>query len=433
MNKKILLSTLAIFLLTGCNPANENSNDSSTGTTTTSEDVSTSTSEESSTTSVETSTSQQEIIDLGKKSIAEIKSLCNTYVTNLNSVNIGINKTYKVTVIAKAIDKFDLVKTKSSFGLNESFPAKTILGDETGYIAAASANTNNGNSLFGKVGDYAGKDTSKYSVTGYLSIYLGQPELYVPDTSYTWNENLDVNFDAFTSSKENISALDLNNKAKAISYNCAGHGYGDVYTLNNVKCVSKDTNDTSTYLFSDGSHYFKVVSNNIKFDADSTYDIAGMVTTRSWAPAIRVLSSRSSSGEVNIDNSSKTVKQITDLNKIKRPQEDTNDRQDAYIETFADVYKADVYVDYYSVNGKYYVTFADTYYSGETELTRESAYAKGVADIENSNCWNISESEMSTYCPFAENIGDNNTVSIIYFPWQSSYNNSRHIWKVLYL
>ena len=56
-----------------------------------------------------------------------------------------------------------------------------------------------------------------------------------------------------------------------------------------------------------------------------------------------------------------------------------------------------------------------------------------VADIENSNCWNISESEMSTYCPFAENIGDNNTVSIIYFPWQSSYNNSRHIWKVLYL
>ena len=119
MNKKLLLSTLAIFLLTGCNPANENSNDSSTGTPTTSEDVSTSTSEESSTTSGETSTSQQEIIDLGKKSIAEIKSLCNTHVTNLNSANIGINKTYKVTVIAKAIDKFDLVKTKSSFGLNE--------------------------------------------------------------------------------------------------------------------------------------------------------------------------------------------------------------------------------------------------------------------------------------------------------------------------
>ena len=68
MNKKILLSTLAIFLLTGCNPANENSNDSSTGTITTSEDVSTSTSEESLTTSVETSTSEQDIIDLGKKS-----------------------------------------------------------------------------------------------------------------------------------------------------------------------------------------------------------------------------------------------------------------------------------------------------------------------------------------------------------------------------
>ena len=74
MNKKILLSTLAIFLLTGCNPANENSNDSSTGTPTTSEDVSTSTRQESPTTSGETSTSEQDSNDLGRKSVAEIKS-----------------------------------------------------------------------------------------------------------------------------------------------------------------------------------------------------------------------------------------------------------------------------------------------------------------------------------------------------------------------
>ena len=116
------------------------------------------------------------------KTIKEVREMCEQYVTNLNASKIGVDMEHKVTIRAFAAQKFDLVKTKSSFGLDKSAPAKVLFFDESGYICAASNGGSSGNTLFGKVGDYAGKDGSYYEVSGYLSIYLGKPEIYVPET-----------------------------------------------------------------------------------------------------------------------------------------------------------------------------------------------------------------------------------------------------------
>ena len=108
-----------------------------------------------------------------------------------NSFGNGVDETHTITIKGYALNKFDLVKSKKDFGLNVSYPAKTIIGDHTGYIGCASNGGSQGTTLFGKVGDYAGQDTARYEITGYPSLYLGHPEICVPDNSFNWNQNLE--------------------------------------------------------------------------------------------------------------------------------------------------------------------------------------------------------------------------------------------------
>ena len=50
--------------------------------------------------------------------------------------------------------------------------------------------------------------------------------------------------------KETIDVSKFYEYAVVNDYNCAGHGYGDVYKLNKLKCVAKSD---SVYVFTDGT------------------------------------------------------------------------------------------------------------------------------------------------------------------------------------
>ena len=58
-----------------------------------------------------------------------------------------------------------------------------------------------------------------------------------------------------------------------------------------------------------------------------------------------------------------------------------------------------------------------------------------MASIENNNFWDISETQLVTYCPFKEFIcsdGDyyQQKLSVEYTPWQFDYDGGAH-WKIL--
>ncbi len=366
---------------------------------------------------------------LGNKTIEEVKALCETYVTETNVADIGVDMTRTVTITSLAIERFSLVKTKSAFGLDVSAPGKVIMADSTGYIACASS-TGQG-SLFYKVDDHAGESTSKYTVTGYLSIYLGQPEIYVPGNTYTFNSSLNVSYDPFTIAKDEIDINEFYAKARDNNYNCAGHGYEGIYTVTGVKCLEKSGD---VYLFTDGEKVMKVVKDRVSFSIGSTYDIVGMISLQNYSPALRALKVRASSEVVGDINTSKSVNTtITDFKKKKASQEDTFDRFDSFIMDYSSIYKSTVYVSYYTVAGKYYVTLADTDYSSETTVIQSRTTAqneKGMADIENSSCWNVYWDQLEQYCVLTDYVDYPIAVELYYTAWQLDYLSSKPAWKV---
>ncbi len=388
-----------------------------------------SSSEQASSTSESSSTPSDDVVDLGLKTISEVRELCKN-VTDLNSAGIGVNMKAKVTIHGLALSKFSLVKTTSKFGLDVSMPYKTFFGDETGFIACASPSTSDGNSLWGKVADYAGKDGSTYEVTGYLSMYLGQPELYVPSKTYTYDNTLNVKCDIPSLSNGDISFDSFYEKAKAVNYNCAGHGYGDIYTVKNVLCYEK-RNDV--YTFTDGHKFMKVVKGNCTFIEGKTYDITGYVTTQSWSPAITALkSSLSEEAVAEPTKSDATETTITAFKKIQSSQDDTSSKMDAYIDGFKNLYKASVYASYYTVNGKYYVTISDNYYSSKTELSSRTTAQNtwGMVDIANNNYWNVSWDQLCNYCPVADYVNVETKFDLYFMPYQQEYLSKKPVWKV---
>ena len=129
-------------------------------------------------------------INLGVKSISEVRDYIENNPFQLNSFGNGVNEKRVVTIKGFALAKIDLFKYTADFGLEVSKHGKVIMGDSTGYIAAASDTSSQGTCLWGKVGKYANTATAKYTVSGYLSVYLGHPEIMV--TNFQWDENLDI-------------------------------------------------------------------------------------------------------------------------------------------------------------------------------------------------------------------------------------------------
>lgn len=366
---------------------------------------------------------------LGNKTIEEVRALCETYVTETNVADIGVDMTRTVTITSLAIERFSLVKTKSAFGLDVSAPGKVIMADSTGYIACASS-TGQG-SLFYKVDDHAGESTSKYQVTGYLSIYLGQPEIYVPGNTYTFNSSLSVSYDPFTISEGEIDMAEFYTKARDNKYNCAGHGYEGIYTVTDVKCLEKSGD---IYLFTDGEKVMKVVKDRVSFSVGSTYDIAGMISLQNYSPALRALGVRSSSEVVGDTDTSKAVgTTVTDFKKKQTSQDDTFDRFDDFIMEYGNIYKSTVYVSYYAIAGKYYVTLADTDYSSDSTVITSRTTAqneKGMVDIENSSCWNVYWDQLEQYCVLTDYADYSIAVELYFTAWQLDYLSSKPAWKV---
>ena len=367
--------------------------------------------------------------DLGLKTIAEARELCTQYVTNLNSAGIGVDFSKKVTIRGFAAQKFDLVKTKKSFGLDVSAPAKVLFMDSTGYICSASQGGSEGTSLFGKVGSYAGTADSYYEFSGYLSIYLGKPEIYVPDKSFSWNKDLEVNYSYTSLVKETIDIDGFYNYAKNNNYNCAGHGYGDIYKLENLLCVAKD--DT-VYVFTDGSNYLRVVNNKSTIIVGKTYDLIGTLSLQNYFPAIRLLQIEQKSNDLVVDLASGALETtITNFKKTDASQEDTNKRYPEFIESFKKLRKSTVFASYYTTNGKYYVTVGDNYYTGNNEITSEDTAVNThqMVALENNNCWNAYWDDVERYCPIPY-INDNQSFDIYYLPWQTHYVNKKVAWKI---
>lgn len=417
--------------------SSENSSAESTSSSLSSSSASSSTSSSassvsSSSTSESSSSSENPVTHLGNKTAAEIRELCTQYVTNLNTSNIGIDYTHTVTLSGLALARHDLVKTKKDFGLNISGPGKVLMGDSTGMIACASSVTSDGLSFYGKVSSYAGEPQSKYEVTGYLSIYLGQPELYVADRSFygNYNPDLPVNCDVSTISKGDLTLDQFYEKVKQTNYNCAGHGYGDIYTVKSVKCIEK--RDTNVFICTDGSQLIKVIKNKTSISVGGTYDIVGYLSTESWKPAIQALKVVTSSAKVN--DLTQTCAQDIDLDVFRKydaSQEDTSKRFDSYMDTFRYVYKSRVYANYYSVSGKYYVTIAKNY-TDRVDITQEAAYLNlGMVAIANNNYWNVSATQLETYCKiYGPYVQEEVSFDCYYSAYYQEYKSKKPCWKV---
>ena len=472
MKKTLIPLLIGTLLLTGCSlldrfktnsssfssgssQSSENSDSSltsssdgggnSSGTTTSSNGGSSSSSNGgSSSENGEEQTALEQAEDLGIMSISNAKTYILNHKPTLNSHEIGVDYTHKITIRGYALSKFDLVKTKKSFGLDVSYPAKTLLGDGSGYLACASTNpqaSSAGIALYGKVGDHCGEDTSRYEVTGFPSIYLGQPELCIPDRSFEWKQTLDITRDIESYSKETIDLPTFFDYCKDVKYNCAGHGYGEAFRINSLTCHYVDSD--YSYM-TDGQRLIKILTNkSMSISKGSVYDVIGTLSTYNYQPALRAMKLISSaSAPVALDYSTYAEElNCTNLLKIKTSQDDTDTRYDSFVLSFNKVYKADVYMGEVLADvdsQKYDVVFTDAY-KGTTPLEsgRDTCGVNGAIFVSNDYFWGETQAKIQTKNGYSVNgankIFANETVTVYYIPQIIRYVSKKPIWKVFLL
>ena len=375
--------------------------------------------------------------DLGYKTIKQVKEIIANSDISVNSHNIGVDYNYKVTIRGFAVDLIDLVKTKAKFGLDVSYPAKVVMADATGYIACAS-NNGDGKTLYGKVNGYEGKDTSRYEVTGYISIYLGQPEICVPDNSFTFDQNLDVTKDYPSYVKEEISVEKYLEDAANVPYNCAGHGYDAIYKINDLTCYSYHSSgqNNAYYYFTDGTRMVKVFKGQFSCVIGGVYSIIGILTTKNYSPALRGLAVYSSSApKSEIDASNLETKSTADLRKIYGDQDDTDTRYDNLVTTFGRIYKVEAYINAITENGKYYFVFSDKYLGTNYTKGKDAAGVDGCIFIKNNNYWNVSAEDAEKYNHLykAGYYQEETKATLYYVPEQLRYSSKKPIWETFLL
>lgn len=373
-------------------------------------------------------------VDLGTKTIKEVKDYIAANPVTTNSHQCGVDEYTTVTIKGFALAKISLIKTAKDFGLNVSEPSKIILGDNTDAIGCATK-TGDG-SLFKKVNDHQMKDTSRYTVSGYISIYLGQPEIVV--TGFEWNEKLDVTLDVDKISKDNISVTEFYEKAAAVNYNCAGHGYGEVYTIKGLTCYYDESagQGKDWYNFTDGTQNIRVNAYNLgSVSVGFTYDVTGIISLQNLSPIIVAFKIAKSSAEaVDLNEFYKSAKtqSIDDLLKIKGSQNDTDTRYPEVINSYSQISKATGYMCIVEENGKLYVGFSDTY-KGKYFITgKDNAKANyGVTLIKNDGFWNTTEEKLALFNAFYEIMCENITVDIYYVNRQLGYSQNKPMWEIL--
>lgn len=368
--------------------------------------------------------------------IKEVKDYIAAHPVTVNSHKCGVNKDVSFTIAGFAIAKFDLIKTKKSFGLDVSYPGKTIIADETGYIACASLTTKGSNSLYEKVADHQCKDTSRYTVKGYISTYLDQPELVVE--SFVWDEKLDVKWNADKLIKKEVTISDFFDEAASVYYNCAGHGYGEIYSLKGLTCFSMESNGSGVryYHFTDGTHQLRVNAFNIsQCSVGYAYDIIGITSLKNYSAIIVGLKIKSSSSEpVELDYESVATEQTIDnLRKNKTNQDDTDTKYPTYIKSWKNVYKATGYLTSCIQDGKYYLGIRDTYYTGKDEIegkdNARSTYK--MALIKNDNFWNCTWEQYERFNPYGEYINVNTPCTFYYVQELMGYKSGETLWDIM--
>ena len=378
------------------------------------------------------------VIDLGKQKISYIRDYIAANPITVESGKIGgVNYNVKVTFDGCVIERTNLVKTKTSFGCDVSKPGKVFFADETGYIAVASDPASNNGYLYEKVADYIGESDSKYTVTGYISIYLGHPEIEYE--SFTLNKSLDVTYTADTLKDANMEIANFWDNAKDVTYNCAGHGYGLMYKFSSVTCYYYESSGSRTdiYYFTDGEHLMKVITHNrITIVTGKVYDLIGLTSVQNYSAAIYGIAATEVTGtaaEINLAVAQ--TKKIDDLRKIKASQEDTKTRYPDYTVFWSGIYKTSGYMTSCTQDGKYYIGIRDTYYSGSAEivgkLSAQTTYK--MALIENDRFWNVTWEAVESYNPYAEYINVDEPVEIYYIPQQLEYQSGETAWKIFIL
>ena len=429
MNKRIIFSLIVSFALLGC-ATNKSISDSllsseqtpnSSETTTSSSTTSSGGTSSSGTTSNGTTSSSSEL-PKNVMTIQEARDYIASLDISTNSFGNGVDETHTITIKGYALNKFDLVKSKKDFGLNVSYPAKTIIGDHTGYIGCASNGGSQGTTLFGKVGDYAGQDTARYEITGYPSLYLGHPEICVPDNSFIWNQNLDVTKDITKYCGAPISAEDFFTQAKDVQYNCAGHGYGDIVKINSLTCYYYDAS-SKIYYFTNGTNIIKVIKDSISATVGNVYNIVGIITTKDYQPALRGISiEKVEESPATNDLTGAITRTATQLRSIQTSKDDTATRFDDFVLSFKNIYKAEVYIGAETDSGKLNFVFSDSYLGADYIEGKNSALAQGVVFIENKNFWSVSESDAQKYNGYyADYLSENVKTTIYYIPEQLTY------------
>ena len=382
----------------------------------------------------------EELVNLGEKSIAEVKQYIADHPVQKNDRGNGVNEYRVVTIKGFALAKIDLVKTLANFGLNVSQPGKVIMADSTDSIAVASKVDGQGTCLWGKVGDHTCEPTSKYIVTGYVSEYLGHPEIMV--TSFSWDKDLDISWNPTVISKATTDLACFYTRATAVDYNCAGHGYGDVITINNLKCyyVESDGSGKRYYNFTDGLKNIRVNAYNLNtISVGSICNITGIISLKNLSPIIIAFKIAATTDPTTVTLDYQTVAQditIKNLKVIHGSQADTASRYDNVVNAYGTFYKTTGYLTVVEENGKLYVGISDTYIERKDLINgKDNAMANyGISLIKNENFWNTTEEELYLFNPtFDDYILEDNPITVYYVVRQQRFMTNKPMWEILLL
>ena len=377
----------------------------------------------------------EEVINLGEKSIAEVKQYISEHPVKKNAFGNGVNENRYVTIKGFALAKIDLEKFTAKFGLDVSEHGKVIMADETGYMGVATQVNNQGTCLWGKIGDYICKPTSKYIVTGYLSEYLGNPELLV--TSFAWDQSLDISLDVSKISSGVKTLKDFYEDATNVQYNCAGHGYGDVITIKDLRCYYSEADGQGKryYNFTDGTSNIRVNAFNLSSGATegNVYDVTGVISIKNLSPIIVAFEIKQSSSTVDFDYKT-AAKDITisGLKSIHGSQDDTSEKFPEVIESYGNFYKTTGYMVAVTENGKLYVGISDV--ARDSVITgKTNAMANyNVVLIKNENFWNTTEEQLYLFNPiYDEYLCEEKSIDVYYIPRQLEYSSKKPMWEIL--
>mgnify|MGYP003313432763 CR=1 FL=1 len=377
------------------------------------------------------------VVNLGEMSIAEVKTYIAEHPVKKNTFGNGVNENRYVTIKGFALAKIDLEKFTADFGLEVSEHGKVILADNTDAIACATVVNNQGTSLWGKINEHVCKPTSKYIVTGYISEYLGHPEILV--TSFAWDQTLNISWTASNLSKETVSLTEFYNKAANVNYNCAGHGYGDVVTVKDLTCyyIEADGQGKRYYNFTDGSKNIRVNAFNLGSVAEgSVYDVTGIISLKNLSPIIVAFEIKSSQSAASILDYESVATSITiqGLKAIRGSQDDTSTRYPDVVNAYGTIYKTTGYMLAVEEGGKLYVGITDTYRDSVITGKTNAMANYNVVLIKNDNFWNTTENELYLFNPiYDEYLLENKEITVYYVVRQLQYSSKKPMWEILLL